>query len=234
MSKRTQKESGEERVIAKSRPMMNLVARSSERAPDVLASTASESPGKTTYESQLPLRSRTEQHQRTGRPVEDAYSSNYSEWNVDKTWSSQEWKYDELMEDRTGRPVVCSQRASQTRFSRDCKNVILEEEENHDGTGRPYVCSQRAHQFAIENDETNSYTEAESELSLGSRSFLHRVNDQVRKRQKRSSKDATVDSDEHSVIWGMFMSSTLEASVFWERITQKIYIPSEIQGTISL
>ena len=57
-------------------------------------------------------------------------------------------------------------------------------------------------------------TEAESELSLGSRSFLHRVNDQVRKRQKQSSKDATKDSDKHSVIWGMFMSSTLQASVF--------------------
>ena len=112
------------------------------------------------------------------------------------------------MDDRTERPVVCSQRASQTRFSRDCKNVILEEEANHDRTERPVVCSQRAHQFVIEDDET------ESELSLGSRSFLHRVNDQVRKRQKQSSIDATEDSDKHSVIWRMFMSSTLQASVF--------------------
>ena len=46
MSKRTQKESGEERVTAKLKPMMNLVSRCSERNPDVLASTASESPGK--------------------------------------------------------------------------------------------------------------------------------------------------------------------------------------------
>ena len=60
----------------------------------------------------------------------------------------------------------------------------------------------------------DSYTEAESEMSLESRSFLHRVNDQVRKRQNQSSKDATKDSDKHSVIWGMFMSSTLQASVF--------------------
>ena len=37
MSKRTQKESSEERVTAKSRPMMNLIARSSERAPSALA-----------------------------------------------------------------------------------------------------------------------------------------------------------------------------------------------------
>ena len=47
MSKRTQKDAGEERVTAKTKPMMNLVSRCSERNPDVLASTASESPGKT-------------------------------------------------------------------------------------------------------------------------------------------------------------------------------------------
>ena len=62
---------------------MNLVSRCSERTPDVLASTASESPGKTRYESQLLLSSWTEQHLRTGRLVEDAYSSSYSEWNAD-------------------------------------------------------------------------------------------------------------------------------------------------------
>ena len=106
MSKRTQKDSGEERVTAKSKPMMNLVSRCSERTPDVLPSTASESPRKTRYGSQIPLSSRTEQHYRTVRPVVYAYSSSYSEWNVDKTWSSQEWKSDEVMEDRTGRPVV--------------------------------------------------------------------------------------------------------------------------------
>ena len=76
------------------------------------------------------------------------------------------------------------------------------------------MCAQQADQFIFENDETNSCAEAESELSLGSRSFLHRVNDQVRKRQKQSSKDATQDSDKHPLIWRMFMSSTLQASVF--------------------
>ena len=168
MSKRTQKDSGEERVTAKSKPMMNLVLRCSERTSDVLASTASESPVKTRHESQLPLSSWNEQHHRTRRPVEDAYSSGYSEWNVDKTWSSQEWKSDELMEVRTGRPVVTAQHTDR---------------------------------FIVENDNMDSHTEAKSEMSLESRSFLHRVNDQVRKRQYQSSKDATKDSDKHSVIW---------------------------------
>ena len=190
---------------------MNLIARSSERSPSALSSTSSQSPVKTRYESQSTLSMQAEKYDRTvkpvvcrdtsherRRPVENAHSSSYSEWNADKTWSSQEWKSDELMDDRTVRPVVCPQgvQASQTRVSREHKNVILEEEENHDRRERPVVCPQGgAHQFVIEDDET------ESDLSLGSRSFLHRVNDQVRKRQKQFSIDATEDSEEHSVIW---------------------------------
>ena len=73
---------------------MNLVSRCSVRDPNVLASTASESPGKTRHESQLPLSSWNEQ--------QPARSSNYSEWNVDEKWSSQEWKSDEMLEARTG------------------------------------------------------------------------------------------------------------------------------------
>ena len=82
MSKRTQKDSGEERVTAKSKPMTNLVSRCSERTPDVLASLQlhQKSPVKTRHESQFPMSSRTKQHHRTGRPIKDAYSSSYSEW----------------------------------------------------------------------------------------------------------------------------------------------------------
>ena len=83
-----------------------------------------------------------------------------------------------------------------------------------DRTGRPVLFAQHTDRFIVENDKMNSYTEAESEMSLESRSFLHTVNDQVRKRQNQSSKDTTEDSDKHSVIWRMFMSSTLQASVF--------------------
>ena len=35
----------------------------------------------------------------------DACWSNYSEWNTDEKWSSQEWKSDEVLEARTVRPV---------------------------------------------------------------------------------------------------------------------------------
>ena len=53
----------------------------------------------------------------------------------------------------------------------------------------------RPQQFIIGNDET------ESELSMGSRSFLNRVNDQVQKRKKRSSMDVTEFDEKHSMIW---------------------------------
>ena len=65
MSKRTQEDAGEERVTAKSRPMMSLIAR----APSALSSTASESPVKTRYESQSPLSAQTELYDRTGKLV---------------------------------------------------------------------------------------------------------------------------------------------------------------------
>ena len=47
MSKTTQEDAGEERVTAKYKPMINLVSRCHVRDPNVLASTASESPEKT-------------------------------------------------------------------------------------------------------------------------------------------------------------------------------------------
>ena len=104
-----------------------------------------------------------------------ASSSNYSEWNIDDKWSSQEWKSGEMLGTSTVRPV-------------DDKFVI--------------------------DDDMDSDTATESNLSLRSRSFLNRVNDRLRKILDHSSEDAMQDIDKRSMIWGMFMSSTLEASVF--------------------
>ena len=83
--------------VAKSKPMMNLGSRYSVRDLNVLASTASESLGKTKSESQnVPLSSLNEQQTRTGRLVMGASSSNSSEWNIDDKCSSQEWKSGEM------------------------------------------------------------------------------------------------------------------------------------------
>ena len=183
MSQRTQKDSGEERVTAKSKPMVNLVSRCS--TPDVLASTASESLEKTRHESQIPLSSWTEQHQRTGRPVLDAYSSNYSEWNADKNWSSQEWKSDELMEVRTGRPVY---------------------------EQPPSWFTEHTDKIIVDDDDMDSDTVAESDMLLLSRSFLHRVNDRVRKIQDQSGRTScrtldTIDGEPMEFDWNMSQGS---------------------------
>ena len=85
----------------------------------------------------------------------DAYSSSYSEWNADKNWSSQEWNSDELMDVRTGGPVVFAHHTDR---------------------------------FFVDDVDMDSDTVPESDLSLKSRSFLHRVNDRVRKMHDQSSK----------------------------------------------
>ena len=106
MSKRTPEDAGEEGVTAKSKPMMNLVSRYSVRDPNVLASTASESLVKTKSASpNVPLSSLNVQQTSTVRPVLGASSSNYSEWNIDDKWSSQVWKYDEMLGTSSVRPV---------------------------------------------------------------------------------------------------------------------------------
>ena len=171
MSKRTQKDAGEERVTAQSKPMMNVVSRCNARDPAVLASTASESQEKTRCESQLPLSSCNEQQPRTERLVMGARSSDNSEWNIDEKWPSQEWKSGEMLEARTGRPVG----------------------------GHPFT--QHTDKFVIDDDDMDSNTATESNLSLKSRSFLRKVNDRLRKRQNQSSKDAMQDSNKHSLIW---------------------------------
>ena len=204
MSKRTLEDAGEERVAAKSKPMMNLVSRCSARDPNVLASTASESPGKTQSESQIPLSSWNEQQPRTGRTVMCACSSDYSEWNTDEKWSSQDWKYYEMLKARTERPVGGQQ------FTQDTDKIV------------------------IDDDDMDSDTATESNLSLKSRSFLRRANDRVRKILDHSSKDAMQDIDKRSLIWKMFMCSTLEASVSKGQDYSENLHSIKIQGMISL
>ena len=86
------------------------------------------------------------------------------------------------MDDRTGTPVVCSWARThefQSRFSHEktqhdgTVQSIVNEVIPRDRSEQPVVIPQRGarpQQFIIRNDET------ELELSVGSRSFLNRVN----------------------------------------------------------
>ena len=64
MAKRSQQDSGEERVTAKSRPMMNLIARTT----SIVSSSTSVSPGKEHYGSQDPWKL-VAGEDRSGRPI---------------------------------------------------------------------------------------------------------------------------------------------------------------------
>ena len=96
MAKRAQQESGEGRVTAKSRPMMNLTART----PSFVSSSASSNPGRTSYGYQDPEKPVLDD--RAGQPVETS-RSNYSQ-DYGPSWSSPVWKSGDGEHDRPGQP----------------------------------------------------------------------------------------------------------------------------------
>ena len=149
--------------------------------------------------------------------MESFSSASYSKWDDDRAWSSQKWKTEIKTYERSGRPVKTSWKMIR-KVRPGHEEILLDgtaqsvrnEETPRDRSGRLDVNSQeeaRPQQFLIGNDET------ELELSVESRSFVNRVNDQVRKRQKRIS-NVTGDGEEHSMIWEMFLTVTMESAIF--------------------
>ena len=98
MAKRAQQGSGEERVTAKSRPMMNLTART----PSFVSSSTSSNPVRTSYGYQDPGKS-VPNDDRTEKPVEPS-RPDYTQEDCDRSWSSQEWKSGAAERDRSGKP----------------------------------------------------------------------------------------------------------------------------------
>ena len=97
MAKRAQQESGEGRVTAKSRPMMNLTART----PSFVSSSASSNPVRTSHGYQDP-----ERHVLDDRTVQPVITSrsDYLQKDYGLSWSSQEWKSGDGEHDRSGKP----------------------------------------------------------------------------------------------------------------------------------
>ena len=106
MAKRSQQDSGEERVTAKSRPMMNLIART----PSFVLSSTSVSPEKRYYGKQ-DLWKTVVAEDRLGQPGKETVSfssTDYSKLDYDRAWSSQEWKAEAATHDRSGQPEKTS------------------------------------------------------------------------------------------------------------------------------
>ena len=200
MAKRAQQNSGEGRVTAKSRPMMNLTART----PSIVSSSASTNPGGTSY-----------RHHEPEQPVLDDSAgrlaakprSNYSQ-EYGSSQSSQVWKRGNGEHDRSGRPESWDSLEKVDPFRGEhllgrTAHSARNEETIHERTGRP--------------DSENVQGKANFEkLIMGSDTteFVNKVKNQVRIRQKRMSNNVAEDCTEHSIIWRMFMATTLNAATF--------------------
>ena len=102
MAKLAQRESQKECVTAKSRPMMNLTAKT----PSVVSSSTSSNPVKTSYGYQDPGKS-VARDDRSGKPEKPSPPS-YSKEDYGRSWSSQEWKSGVVEHDRSGKPETIS------------------------------------------------------------------------------------------------------------------------------
>ena len=190
MAKRAQQESGEGRVTAKSRPMMNLTART----PSFVSSSASSNPGRISHGYSDPKRPVLDD--RAGQPVETS-RSNCLHKDYGLSWSSQEWKSGDGEHDRSGQLDENSwdslgkvnPHRGEHLLGRTAHSV-RNEETIHDRTGKP----------ASENVQGRADFE---NFIVGSETteFVNKVRNQVRIRQKRMSSIAE-DCTEHSIIWG--------------------------------
>ena len=183
MAKRAQQGSGEERVTAKSRPMMNLTAR----MPSVVSSSTSSSPGKTWYGYQ-DLGKSAVVDDRSGQP--DRLSpAGYSKEDYGRSWSSQEWKSEVTAHDRSEKPDETSWNAVQ----QICPH---REEPLLDGNAQSVRYGEIIHDGSGQPDSADFQEEEDSEIFvMGSDAaeFVNKVKDQVRKRQKNV---------EHCRLWG--------------------------------
>ena len=142
------------------------------------------------------------------QPVETS-RSDYLQKDYGLSWSSQEWKSGDGEHDRSGQP---------DRNSWDSLRKV-------DPHREEYLLGRTAH--SARNEETihdrteqpvseNLQGKAQFEnIIMGSEitEFVNKVRNQVRIRQKRMSSIAE-NCTEHSIIWGMFMATTLNAATF--------------------
>ena len=200
MAKRAQQGSGEERVTAKSRPMMNLTAR----MPSVVSSTSS-NPGMTSYGYQDPGKS-VASDDRSVKP-ENSSPPGYTQEDYGRSWSSQEWKSGAVEHDRSGKPEKTSWDMMQ-KVDPHREEPLLGGnahsarygETIHDGSGKP--------------ETVNHQEEANSEnfvMESDAAEFVNKVQDQLRSRQKRMSNVAD-SGEEQSIFWGMCMAATMNAA----------------------
>ena len=141
MAKRAQQESGEERVTANSRPMMNLTAR----MPSVVSSSTSNLE-RTLYGKQDPGKS-VAVDDRSGNPDRPS-PADYSKEDYGRSWSSQGWKSGAAAHDRSGKPEKTSWNMMQ-------QVVPHREEPLLDGNAHSVRYGEMFHDGSVKPDKVN-------------------------------------------------------------------------------
>ena len=188
--KRAQQGLGEERVTAKSRPMMKLTAR----MPSIVSSSTSSNPGRTSCGYRDSGKS-VASDDRSGKP-EKPSPPGYSKEEYGQSWSSQEWKSGAAAPDRSGKPE---------KTSWDIMQQVAphREEPLLDGNAHSARYGEMIHDGSGKPEKLNHQEEANSEnfvMGSDAAEFVNKVKDQVWNRQKRMS-NVAVSGEEHSIIW---------------------------------
>ena len=170
MAKRAQQESGEERVTAKSRPVMNLTAV----MPSVVSSSTSSNPGRTSYGHQDPWKSFAIDH-RSGKPDRPS-PAGYSKEDYGRSWSSQECKSGAAAHDRSRKPEKTSWDMMQQVVPHREKPLL-------DGNAHSVRYGEMIHDGSGKPETLNYQEEVESEtfvMGSDAAEFVNKVKNQVR------------------------------------------------------
>ena len=128
----------------------------------------------------------------------------YSKEDYGQSWSSQEWKSGAAAHHRSGKPEKTSWDMMQ-QFAPHREEPLL------DGNAHSVRYGEMIHDGSVKPDNVNCQEGADSEtfvMGSDAAEFVNKVKDQMRSRQKRMSSIAE-NCAEHSIIWGMFMASTI-------------------------
>ena len=184
MAKRAQQGSGEERVTAKSRPMMNLTAR----MRSVVSSSTSSNAGRTSYGYQDPGKS-VASDDRSGKPdIQKRIMVNLGLLKSGKV---------EL------RRTIDQGNLRKTSWDIMHQVAPHREEPLLDGNAHSVRYGETIHDGSVKPEKLNHQEEANSEtfvMGSDAAEFVDKVKDQVRNRQKRISNVAE-SGEEHSIIW---------------------------------
>ena len=160
----------------------------------VVSSSTSSSPGKRWYGNQDSWKS-VVVDDRSGQP--DRLSpAGSSKLDYVRSWPSQKWKSEFTAHDRSGKPDKTSWNAVQQVRPHHGDTLL-------DGNAQSVRYGEIIHDGPRQPDSANSQEVADSKIFVmcnDAAEFVNKVQDQVRKRQKRISNVAD-SGEEHSIIW---------------------------------